>query len=151
MARMHSRARGKAGSKKPYRTSPPEWVSYDKKEIEELVVKFGKQGKTSSQIGLILRDEHGIPDVKLSTGKNVFQILSAHGITSRLPEDLVSLLKTVVKVSEHNKNNPKDTSAKRGAQLAEAKIKRLAKYYRRTGKIPKDWKFDIEQARLLVK
>jgi len=151
MARMHSGAKGKSGSKRPYRTSAPDWVSYEKKEIEDLVVKFGKEGKSSSQIGLVLRDEHGIPDVKLSTGKNISQILSAHGLTAKLPEDLLSLLRTAVKLGEHTKNNPKDTSAKRGSQLAEAKIKRLAKYYKRAGKIPEDWKFNIEQARLLVK
>lgn len=115
------------------------------------MVKLGKEGKTSSHIGLILRDEHGVPDVRLSTNKNISQILSAHGLTTKLPEDMISLLKTAVKVSEHAKNNPKDTSAKRGMQLAEAKIKRLAKYYKRADKIPKDWKFDIEQAKLLVK
>jgi len=151
MARMHSRAKGKSGSKRPYRTAPPEWVAYDKKEIEELVVKLGKAGKNSSMIGLILRDEYGIPDVKLSVGKSISEILAAHGISQKFPEDLISLLKRAVKVAAHAKSNPKDASAKRGVQLTEAKIKRLADYYKRAGEIPEDWQYDIEQAKLLVK
>ena len=62
MARMHSRKRGKAGSKKPMKKVLPLWVRYKSKELELLIVKLAKEGKTPSQIGVILRDTYGIPD-----------------------------------------------------------------------------------------
>ena len=55
MARMYSRKKGKAGSKKPFK-SKANWVKYKPKEVELLIAKFAKTGKTGSQIGLILRD-----------------------------------------------------------------------------------------------
>ena len=33
----------------------------------------------------------------------------------------------------------------------ESKIRRLGKYYARTGKLPSDWKYSLDKARLLVK
>ena len=41
-------------------------------------------------------------------------------------------------------------TAKRGFQLTESKINRLVKYYKKTNKMPKDWKFDRAKAKLLV-
>jgi small subunit ribosomal protein S15 len=35
--------------------------------------------------------------------------------------------------------------------LTESKIKRLVKYYRRTKKLPKDWRYDPEQAVLIIR
>jgi small subunit ribosomal protein S15 len=42
-------------------------------------------------------------------------------------------------------------SSKRGMQLIESKIRRLAKYYKREGKLPEDWAYNLEQAKLLVR
>ena len=43
MARMHSRKRGKAGSKKPMKKVLPLWVRYKAKELELLIVKLAKE------------------------------------------------------------------------------------------------------------
>lgn len=69
MARMHARKRGRSGSKRPVRKEVPEWVQYTPEQVEQLVVELAKKGYQSAQIGLILRDTYGIPDVKLITGK----------------------------------------------------------------------------------
>ena len=42
MARMHSRKKGKSGSKKPPIKFIPKWVRYKKEDVEELVVKLAK-------------------------------------------------------------------------------------------------------------
>ena len=76
MARMHSRARGKSGSNKPVTTKIPSWLSYKPKEIELLIAKLRKEGRTSAQIGLYLRDNYGIPDVQLITKKKITKILN---------------------------------------------------------------------------
>ncbi|MHA2402511.1 MAG: 30S ribosomal protein S15, partial [Candidatus Kariarchaeaceae archaeon] len=60
MARMHSRAKGKAGSTKPYLTEPPQWVPMAAKNVEKLIVQLYKQGNSQAHIGIILRDQYGI-------------------------------------------------------------------------------------------
>ena len=46
----------------------PEWVTYSNEEIEEMILKFNREGKSTSEIGIILRDQYGIPKVKDVTG-----------------------------------------------------------------------------------
>ncbi len=150
MARMHSRDRGISGSKRPTRKSAPSWIRYKPKEVEMLIVKLGKEGYTSANIGVILRDSYGIPDVKEVTGKKISSILGEKGLLGEIPEDLMNVIKNNIKVRKHLEENKTDKVAKRGLQLAESKIKRLVKYYKGTGKLPKDWKYDPEKIRLLI-
>jgi len=142
MAKMHSRRRGIAGSKKPLLAPVPSWAQYKKDEIEALIAKLGKQGLGPSQIGLTLRDSYGIPDVEKITGKKLVKILSEKGITMEFPEDLASLIKRAKLIKKHLETHKKDMHSKRGRQLTEAKIFRLAKYYKRTGKLAKNWKYE---------
>ena len=48
--------------------------------MEENICKFAKKGLTPSQIGVILRDSHGIAQVKSVTGSKILRILKAHGL-----------------------------------------------------------------------
>lgn len=48
--------------------------------MEETICKFAKKGLTPSQIGVILRDSHGIAQVKFITGSKILRILKAHGM-----------------------------------------------------------------------
>ena len=70
-------------------------------DIEELVLKLAKEGRYPSEIGMILRDQHGIPDVKQAIGKSIAQILSARGAGPSLPEDLAELIKKAVMLHKH--------------------------------------------------
>lgn len=151
MARMHSRARGKSGSTRPFRTVPPEWVEYSPEEVEDLVIKLAKKGLSPSMIGIVLRDQYGILSVKLITKKSITKILEENNLGLKIPEDLMNLIKKAVNIDKHMKAHKHDMTAKRGMQLTESKIRRLAKYYIREGKLPKDWKFNIEKAKLLVR
>lgn len=148
MARMHSRKKGKAGSKKPIKKILPSWVRYKEKEIELLIQKFGKEGKSSSEIGMILRDIYGIPDSKLITKRKIGQILKEKGLSKEIPEDLLELIRKAVKINKHLEKNKKDQPARRGVLLTLSKIRRLTKYYKRTGKLSSEWKFDPEKAAL---
>jgi len=151
LARMHSRKHGKSGSTRPYRKSPPKWVKYKKKEVEKLVLKLAEDGKSSAEIGLILRDTYGIPSVREITGKKITRILEENGLALELPEDLRNLMRRAVKLREHLKENKKDKSAIHGLELIESKVRRLGKYYVRKGKLPEGWKYDPEKAKLMVK
>src|SRR3989338_3772680 len=147
MARMHSRAKGKAGSLRPVKKTVPTWSRYKANEIELLIVKLSKEGLKPSEIGLHLRDSYGVPDVKLMTGKTVVKILKEKSAVTGLPEDLQALIKRSIAVRKHMESNKKDMTAKRGLQLTESKIRRLAKHYKRTKVIPADWNYDPSKAR----
>jgi small subunit ribosomal protein S15 len=144
MARMHSRKRGKSGSKKPIKKTVPSWTRYKDKEVEMLVVKLSKDGKPASQIGLILRDTYGIPNVKALCGKSVGSVLKDKNIMPELPENLIAMFKRHASIKKHLETNKHDETALRGLKLAESKISRLAKYSKRVGRIPETWKFDPE-------
>lgn len=150
MARMHSRKKGKAGSKRPSRKTPPKWVRYKKSEIEELVLKMAKEGNSSSIIGLTLRDQFGIPSVKKSTGKTISDIMKENNIYPKIPEDLFNLLTQAVDLRDHLGKYRKDYTSKRGLELLESKIRRLVKYYVREKILPEDWHYSPEKAKLLV-
>jgi small subunit ribosomal protein S15 len=151
MARMHSKRKGKSGSTKPLRTSPPPWVTLSPEDLEDLIVTLAKKGETPSTIGTILRDQYGIPSAELITKKRITRILEEKGIRPELPEDLLNLIRRSVSLESHFAGNKKDNVAKRGKQLLESKINRLAKYYKRKGRIPSDWKYDPSKARLFVR
>jgi len=150
MARMHSGAKGKAGSKKPIKNEKPLWVRYKSAEVELLIAKLAKEGKTSSQIGMILRNLYGIPDVKVMIGKSVTKLMEEKKLLPNIPEDLMALIKKSIMLRKHLEINKKDETAYRGLQLTESKIKRLVKYYKRTGKLEEGWKYDPEKIKLVI-
>ncbi|MCK4335547.1 MAG: 30S ribosomal protein S15 [Candidatus Aenigmarchaeota archaeon] len=150
MARMYSRKKGKSGSKKPLQKTA-KWVDYKPEEVEDLVIKYAKQGFQSAKIGSILRDQYGVPSIKVVTKKTVTQTLKENDLYSKLPEDLFNLLKRVVELRVHLEKNKRDYQSYRGLELTESKVRRLAKYYIRKGLLPKGWKYDPEQAKLLIR
>lgn len=149
MARMHSRKKGKSGSTKPVERKPI-WNNKKPKEIELLIAKLAKDGNTASKIGIILRDSYGLPDVKVLLDKSITQVLKEKELERELPDDLTALIKKTVKIRSHMEENGKDNLALRGMQLTESKIRRLAKYYKSTGRIPETWKFDPKKAKMFV-
>ncbi len=147
---MHSRKKGKSGSKKPERDSSPAWVAYSKADIEELIIKLVKEGNSPSKVGLILRDQYGIPDVRPILKSKITEFLNANDMGLKLPEDIQSLINKSVALSNHTSKHPHDKHNKVGLMLIESKIRRLAKYYIRSGKLPTGWRYDSATARLLV-
>ena len=150
MARMHSRKRGKSGSTRPPRAKAPEWFTRSPEEVEDLIVKLAREGVTQSMIGIILRDQYGVPLVKLVTGMTITQILVERDLKPKLPEDLTNMIKRAVNLRRHLEDNKKDFHSKRGLHLTESKIYRLSKYYRNTKVLPKDWKYDWRKAAILI-
>ncbi|MEM4554946.1 MAG: 30S ribosomal protein S15 [Candidatus Anstonellaceae archaeon] len=151
MARLHSKKRGKSGSKKPSVKISPDWVEYSAHEVEELIVKMGKEGKGPTIIGQILRDTYGVPSVQNLCGKSISTILKENKIKLDYPEDLLSLIKRAVNMREHLKRNRADKHNRTKLIHVESKIGRLVKYYTSVGKLPPNWKYDPETAALLVK
>lgn len=150
MARMHSRKRGKSKPTKPAKKALPTWSRYKARELEMLVVKLAKEGKTASQIGIALRDMYGVADVKLITKKSITEILKEKKILPSLPDDLVALIKKRIGVQKHLEENHKDETAKRGLKLTDSKINRLVKYYKKSERLSIDWKFDPKKASMFI-
>jgi small subunit ribosomal protein S15 len=149
MARMHSRDKGKSGSKKPLK-SVPSWAPYKGKEVEKLIVKLGKAGKTASEIGMILRDSYGINSVKALTEKKISKVLSENKIARDLPDDLLHLIKKMIDVTAHVDKNRQDKTAGRGVLLTSSKIRRLVKYYKKSGKLADDWTLDMKRLKIYL-
>ena len=129
---------------------PAVWVGYSPEEVERLVVKLAKDGMQAAQIGLILRDQYGIPLVRAVTKKTVGHILASNQLAPKIPDDLFNLLRKVVKLHAHMVLNKRDAHSKRGLELLESKIRRLVKYYTGTGRLPTDWTYNADQAKLIV-
>ena len=145
----------------------PEWIAYSNEEIEEFIVKFKREGKSASQIGVILRDQYGIPSasqigvilrdqygipsVKEVTGEKITQILKRNGQAEEYPEDLMNLIRRAVNIRDHLEENPKDLHGKRGLTIIESRIRRLGRYYAKNGQLPEGWRYDPTKAALLVK
>ncbi|MFX1252056.1 MAG: 30S ribosomal protein S15 [Promethearchaeota archaeon] len=153
MARMHARRKGKSSSKRPRWSKTPEWVSsrLSPEEIEKLVIEKAREGLPSTQIGLILRDSYGVPSVRRIVDKSITEIMEENNFASEVPEDLLNLIRRAVNLHRHVEDNKKDLHSRRGLQLIESKIRRLAKYYIRTKKLPSNWKYDPQQATLMLR
>jgi len=150
MARMHARRKGKSGSTFPIeRKKHPEWSSLNPREIESRVIELAKSGKSTSEIGLILRDQYAVPNVQLATGKKISKIVEENQMKPEIPEDLRNLIKTALQLKKHLETNKKDLENKRNLQLTESKIRRLTKYYHAKKALPEKWKYSPEQAKLM--
>lgn len=150
MARIYSGKKGKHRSKKPPIKLAPRWIKYKKKDVEDLVLKLAKERHSSAVIGSILRDQYGIPDVKAVAGKTIVKIMRENKAYPEIPEDLMSLLKKAVNIREHLSKNKADRLSQRGLENLESKIRRLGKYYSEKGILPKTWRYDFEEAKLIV-
>jgi len=105
-----------------------------------MIIKQSKKGLTPSQIGVSLRDQYGIPQVRFVTGKKILRILKKNGCAPSIPEDLFMLIKKAVSMRKHLKKNKKDISCKFNLIIIESRIHRLSRYYKKTGQIPATWK-----------
>jgi len=57
--------------------------------------------------GVILRDSHGVAQVRHVTGNKILRILKAQGLAPNIPEDLYCLIKKAVSIRKHLERNRK--------------------------------------------
>lgn len=132
--------------KKEKKPEVPEWMTYSKEEVEKLIKKLEKEGHTPSRIGTVLRDQYGIPGTKKMGIK-----ISKLAEKKEIPEDMYNLMVKAVKLYDHLVKNKRDSTSKHGFEKIESKIRRLGKYYMAKGRLPQNWKYTIESAKLIVK
>ncbi|HEW93717.1 30S ribosomal protein S15 [Candidatus Geothermarchaeota archaeon] len=148
MARMHIRRKGKSHSKRPVHMVKPDWLKLTPEEVKEIALKLAREGKYPSEIGMILRDQYGVPTFKQVTGMKLSEFLEKEGIKYDYPEDLARLIEKAKRLTAHLKVHKKDYRNKHALELIEAKIHHLAKYYKRIGKLPKDWRYRTVVAKI---
>ena len=150
MARMHSKGKGTSGSSKPNNDKAPSWSESHKGTVEELIIKYANEGHSSAKIGSLLRDMHAVPDVRLVMGERISKTLSRNDLESTYPEDMMNLMRKALSLIDHLSGNKKDLHNRRQLELCESRLRRLAKYYVRTGRISSTWTYKRDQLRLMV-
>ena len=148
MGRMHTHNHGKAHSIRPIELKKPDWIKMESKEIEELIVKYAKEGMGTSQIGIKLRDQHAIPLVKPILNKTISDVLKENELVPEIPEDLNNIVLKAVNLQKHLKENKSDNRNIRSLELIEAKVHRLSTHYKNKGIISKKWKYKSVVAQL---
>ena len=103
----------------------PTWIKMKEPELKKVIVELSEKYKPS-QIGIILRDQYGIPTTKIF-GKKLKKYLEELGI--EVNEDLENAEKKVVKMKEHLKKNVTDKIAKHRLQKAQSRLNITRKYY----------------------
>lgn len=149
MARLHTRKHGKAKSRKPADADIRQEA--DRATVEKAILDYSKQGMNAAAIGQNVKEKHGASYLKPLLGKRLNQFLSDSGVKKQIPDDLMALMRKAVGMHKHLGENRRDVYGRIRLIRVEAKIGRLSKYYRGTGRLPADWKYDPAQAALIIK
>ncbi|KAL7740940.1 hypothetical protein ACLKA6_014095 [Drosophila palustris] len=150
MGRMHAPGKGISQSALPYRRTVPSWLKLNAEDVKDQIKKLGKKGLTPSKIGIILRDSHGVAQVRFVNGNKILRIMKAVGLKPDIPEDLYHMIKKAVAIRKHLERNRKDKDGKFRLILVESRIHRLARYYKTKSVLAPNWKYESSTASALV-
>lgn len=100
--------------------------------------------------GIILRDSHGVAQVRFVSGNKILRIMKSVGLKPDLPEDLYYLIKKAVAIRKHLERSRKDKDSKFRLILVESRIHRLARFYKTKAVLPPTWKYESSTASALV-
>ena len=103
----------------------PLWLKMSETELKKIIAELSKDNKPA-KIGLILRDQYGVPTTKVY-GKKLKEYLKEQGIETN--EELENAEKKMVKIKEHLKINVTDKKAKHKLQKAQSRFNVLRKFY----------------------
>jgi len=109
----------------------PTWLKLTEKQVEKLVITLAKKGLTTEKIGIILRDQHGIPTTKVY-GKKISQILKENNIEPK--SSLYNAEKNRDKLKAHFEKNKQDKTAKYALIKKSAIAIKLKKYEKNRNK-----------------
>ncbi|MAE49734.1 hypothetical protein CMI48_02800 [Candidatus Pacearchaeota archaeon] len=92
--------------------------------IEKKIIALAKSGSSAAQIGLALRDQEGVPDVKAVTGKKITQVLKENNIEHKTQADMTK--DHLEKIKAHLEKNKHDYPAQRALTRQLWAAKKLA-------------------------
>lgn len=120
------------------------------KDVSDKVCKYARKGFSPSAIGVLLRDQHGVGLISNVTNTKVLRILRRNGLGPTIPEDMYQLIKKAVSMRKHLEKNRKDKDSKYRLILCESRIHRLARYYKKSGAVPPNWKYESSTASAML-
>ena len=97
----------------------------DEDEVREIILKLADKGLTSEKIGLVLRDQYGIPKTKIYNIK-IGQVMKEKN--KFVEPALLNLQKRAERIEEHYKKNKQDKKAGRSLIVVKAKLKKVKDY-----------------------
>ncbi len=105
----------------------PIWLKYSEEEVKEIILKIAEKtpGITTEKIGVILRDNYGIPSTKIYGFKIGDILKKAKKYESA---DLKNLKAKLEKILKHIGKNKQDQKTKRSLILTKAKLKKVEDY-----------------------
>jgi small subunit ribosomal protein S15 len=151
MSRLHSKKKGKSGTKRPKSNVAPDWPTMKPIELRETILKMAREGVPPAKIGIVLRDQYAIANLRIQLGMTLKAFLKKENALGEYPEDLLNLIKKAVRMSNHIKATKNDVTNSVKLGHVESKINRLTKYYLSKGMLPVGWRYTREKAALLVK
>jgi len=106
----------------------PAWLKYTKEDVKAIILKLANKEMSSEKIGLTLRDQYGIPSVKL------FDIKIKEILGEKFAEPTTKNLDIrLQKIIGHYKKNKQDKKAERSLIITRAKLKKRKEYQERKG------------------
>jgi small subunit ribosomal protein S15 len=126
MARIHAHTHGKSHSTRPTSKDVPPWLTESQEKVSSLIIGLAKP---------IL-------------GRAIADVLVDNDIIRDMPEDLEHLVMKALGLQKHLRTHNSDHRNVRSLELIESKIHRLSKYYKKIGKIKKNWKYAAVIAQL---
>lgn len=149
MARLHTRRQGKSKSRKAIGSNAN--ADVDREAVENAIIAYSKQDMKPALIGEKLKKDMQVKDLRQLLDKRLTEYLEEKGLKTDIPYDLLDLMAKAVSMRKHLAANNGDVHNKTRLQRVESKIWRLSKYYKNTGKLPVDWRYDPAQAELRIR
>ena len=118
-------------TKKSEKIEKPIWLKYTAQEVKKIVLKLAEKGLTAEKIGLTLRDQYGIPKVRLYNLKIKEILKEKNGFEEPTNKNLKIKLEKII---NHYKKNKQDKKAERGLMITKAKLKKREDYTKRKEK-----------------
>ena len=109
----------------------PVWLKMKEEDVKKIIAEVAEKYKQPAQIGLVLRDQYGIPTTKIY-GKKLAKYLEELGIESS--KELENSEKKVGRMKEHLKKNITDRRSKHKLQKAQSRFNILKRYFGKKSK-----------------
>jgi ribosomal protein S15P/S13E len=106
-------------------TQKPLWLKMSEEDLKKVILELADK-YPPAQIGIILRDQYGVPSTKVY-GKKLNAYLKELGIETN--PDLENAEKKLDRIKEHMKNNVTDKRSKHKMQKAQTRYNILKKYF----------------------
>lgn len=103
----------------------PIWVKMSETELKKIIAKLSEKHQPA-KVGLILRDQYGIPTTKLYGKKLSVYLKELNLPTSKEVENAENKF---TRIKEHLKSNITDKKAKHKLQKAQARLNIVKKYF----------------------